>query len=87
MQKLKKEEKLEKEKRIYNHEKSKENDMILKNKLKAINDERNEKLQALNQKFSKMTDFKKQMADSKQEYMSAKKEENMFKFMDLGENR
>ena len=34
-----------------------------------------------------MTDFKKQMADSKQEYMSAKKEENMFKFMDLGENR
>jgi hypothetical protein len=55
-------------------------------KLKAINDERNEKQQMLRKKFEKMDNSKKFIDNSKLEYMSAKKEENMFKFMDQGEN-
>lgn len=40
----------------------------------------------LQEKFEKMDNNKRQIDNSKLEYMSAKKEETLFKFMDQGEN-
>ena len=54
MKKFAKDEKMEKEKRIYNIEKSKENDLLLKQKLKALEGERLEKAQQLKKKFDRI---------------------------------
>lgn len=84
--KQKKDEKLQRDERRFQIQKNMENDLMLKQKLKAINDERLEKELALKQKFDKMDNSKKFIDNSKIEFMTAKKEENMFKFMDQGEN-
>lgn len=59
LKKFQKDEKLDREKKAYMVQKNMENDTMLKLKLKAVADERNEKLGQLNDKFEKMDNNKK----------------------------
>lgn len=86
MIKFKKEEKKEKELKMYNEEKKRETELQIKNKQKEINNIRNEKMNMLKQKFAKLDNSKAQLDSSKMEYMNAKRDSHMFRFLDHGEN-
>lgn len=51
----------------------------------AIRDARNDKLKGLQKKFDKIDQSKKNLEKSQIDYMSAKREENMFRRLDHGE--